>query len=80
MELLAIVAATQLAAQIQAPTTEEIVTDALGCRHTVHQQLDCTYEPTTTLPGRLQRSTHMDSSAPRDEEIHVSELIKRRLP
>ena len=64
MELLALVAALQLAAHIQTPTAKEIVKDALGgchianCRkshHTVHQQLHCTDEPTTKRLQTLQR-------------------------
>ena len=48
MELIAIVAAVQLAAHVQTPTTEEIVTDSLGCcqianRRKQHPQLTNDY-------------------------------------
>ena len=48
MELMAIVAALQLAAHIKTPTTKEIVTDSLGCcqianRRKQHPQLTNNY-------------------------------------
>ena len=86
MDVLVIVAALQLAAHIQTPTTIEIVINSLGCCHianrmkkppTAHKQLHCTYEPTTTIPERLLRHDQMDSSQPREEELNVSQLVKR---
>ena len=76
MELLAIVSALQLATHRRTPTTNS---QPQAEAPKAHQQLYCTYEPTTTLLERLHRHTQMDSSTPREKELHVSELIKRRL-
>ena len=88
MELLAIMAAIQLAAHVQTPTTKNshrlpgMLSDSQQkeAAPTTHQQLHCTYESTTALFERLQRHDQVKPIPTGEEELNVSRLVKRRLP
>ena len=88
MELIAIVAARQLAARIQTPTSKEIITDSQQevAALTAHKQLHCTYETTTTFesfegairwtPAHPEKRCSISTNRSRDDSLnHVVDKV-----